>query len=62
LHTVVQATRTDRQSTLLVRLGGPLIDPAYQVGDVSLEDLVLGYLGAEAVPGYAHLSSIGEGS
>jgi len=61
-HTIVQATRTDRQSTLLVRLGGPVIDPAYQVGDVGLEDLVLGYLGAEAVPGYAHLSSVGEDS
>jgi ABC-2 type transport system ATP-binding protein len=59
-HTVVQATRTDRQSTLLVRLGGPLIDPAYQVADVGLEDLVLGYLGAEAVPGHNHLSSVGE--
>ena len=61
-HTVVQATRTDRQSTLLVRLGGPLIDPAYQVGDVSLEDLVLGYLGAEAAPENAHLTSVGEDS
>ena len=49
-HTVVQATRTDRQATLLVRLGGPVLDPAYQVSDVSLEDLVLGYLGADAAP------------
>ena len=44
-HTVVQATRTDRQSTLLVRLGGPVLDPAYEVSDVSLEDLVLGVPG-----------------
>jgi ABC-2 type transport system ATP-binding protein len=59
-HTVVQATRTERQSTLLVRLGGPVLDPAYQVSDVSLEDLVLGYMGAEAAPGHAHLTTVGE--
>jgi len=59
-HTVVDATRTDRQSTMLVRLGGPVLDPAYQVSDVSLEDLVLGYMGAEAAPGHAHLTTVGE--
>ena len=59
-HMVVQATRTERQSTLLVRLGGPVLDPAYQVSDVSLEDLVLGYLGADAAPGRAHLTTVGE--
>ena len=61
-HTIVQATRTDRQSTLLVRLGGPVLDPAYEVSDVSLEDLVLGYLGADAAPGRAHLTTVGEDS
>ncbi len=61
-HTVVQSTRTDRQSTLLVQLGGPLIDPAYEVSDVSLEDLVLGYLGADAAPENAHLTAVGENS
>ena len=61
-HTVVEAKRTDRQSTMLVRLGGPVLDPAYQVSDVSLEDLVLGYMGAEAAPGRAHLNSVGENS
>jgi len=59
-HTVVEATRTDRQSTLLVRLGGPILDPAYQVSDVGLEDLVLGYLGAAAATaaGSGHLSTV----
>jgi ABC-2 type transport system ATP-binding protein len=61
-HTLVQATRTDRQSTLLVRLGGPVLDPAYQVSDLSLEDLVLGYMGADAAPGSAHLAAVGEDS
>jgi ABC-2 type transport system ATP-binding protein len=59
-HTVVQATRTDRQSTMLVLLGGPVLDPAYEVSDVSLEDLVLGYMGAEAAPACAHLTTVGE--
>ena len=59
-HTVVEATRTDRQATMLVRLGGPVLDPAYQVSDVSLEDLVLGYMGADAAPTRAHLSTVGE--
>jgi ABC-2 type transport system ATP-binding protein len=59
-HTVVQATRTDRQSTMLVLLGGPVIDPAYEVSDVSLEDLVLGYMGAEAAPARAHFTTVGE--
>jgi ABC-2 type transport system ATP-binding protein len=61
-HTLVQATRTDRQSTLLVRLGGPVLDPAYEVRDVSLEDLVLGYMGADAAPGFARLTAVGDGS
>jgi len=60
-HTVVQATRTDRQVTLLVRLNGPILDPAYQVADVSLEDLVLGYMGAAATSAYGHLSTVGAG-
>ena len=59
-HTVVQATRTERQSTLLVQLGGPVLDPAYQVSDVGLEDLVLAYLGTDAAPGRADLTAVGE--
>jgi ABC-2 type transport system ATP-binding protein len=57
-HTVVQSTTTARQMTLLVRLGGPVIDPAWQVEDVGLEELVLGYMGAPAVPGHAHLATV----
>jgi ABC-2 type transport system ATP-binding protein len=64
-HTVVQATRTARQDTLLVRLNGPVIDPAYQADDVGLEELVLAYMsqqsmGAEAAPEFAHLATVGE--
>jgi ABC-2 type transport system ATP-binding protein len=43
-HTVVQATRTPRQARLLVRLSGPITDPAFEASDVSFEELVLGYM------------------
>jgi len=59
-HTLVHATRTARQATLVIRLGGPVIDPAYQAEDISLEDLVLAYMGAAAPAAYAHLSTVGE--
>ena len=45
-HAVIQETIAGRQSTLLVRLRGPLADPSWQAEDVSLEELVLGYMGA----------------
>ena len=45
---VVQVTRTPRQTTMLVRLNGPVHDPAFQVSDVSLEELVLAYMGEDA--------------
>jgi ABC-2 type transport system ATP-binding protein len=45
---VVKASHTDKQSTLLVRTDGRILDPAWTVRDVSLEDLVLAYLAAPA--------------
>ncbi len=59
-HTVVHAVRTPRQARLLIRLNGPVIDPAYEIEDISLEDLVLGYMGADAPEAYAHLTAVGE--
>ena len=59
-HTVVHAVRTARQATMLVRLGGPVFDPAYEASDVDLEELVLGYMGASAAPALAHLTAVGE--
>lgn len=41
---VVQATHTDRQSTLLVRTDGPIHDPAWTAHEVTLEDIILAYL------------------
>jgi ABC-2 type transport system ATP-binding protein len=57
---VVQVTRTLRQTTMLVRLNGPVIDPAFEASDVSLEELVLGYMGQDAPPALDHLTTIGE--
>jgi|HubBroStandDraft_3_1064219.scaffolds.fasta_scaffold04377_2 ABC-2 type transport system ATP-binding protein len=59
-HHVVQVTRTPRQTTMLVRLNGPIIDPAFQVSDVSLEDVVLGYMGEDAPPALTHLTTVGD--
>ena len=41
---VIEASHTDRQSTLLIRSSGPILDPAWTVEQVGLEDLVLAYM------------------
>jgi ABC-2 type transport system ATP-binding protein len=41
---VISASHTDRQSTLLVRTPDPILDPAWTVSGVSLEDMVLAYM------------------
>jgi ABC-2 type transport system ATP-binding protein len=41
---VVTESHTDKQSSLLVRMNGPVLDPAWAVTPVSLEDLVLAYM------------------
>jgi ABC-2 type transport system ATP-binding protein len=58
-HTVVQTERTARQTTMLVRLTGPVADPGWEVADVSLEDMVLAYMGADAAPAIAELTALG---
>jgi ABC-2 type transport system ATP-binding protein len=59
-HTLVEAVRTARQTTLLIRRKGPVIDPAFEAADVGLEELVLGYMGQSAGPAVAHLTTVGE--
>ena len=41
---VISGSHTDRQSTLLVRADGPVLDPAWTVSEVGLEDMVLAYM------------------
>ena len=40
----VWASHTDRQSTYVVRTAAPILDPAWSVGALGLEDLVLAYM------------------
>jgi ABC-2 type transport system ATP-binding protein len=42
---VIEASHTDRQTTLFVRSDGPITDPAWTIEAVTLEDLVLAYMG-----------------
>jgi ABC-2 type transport system ATP-binding protein len=47
---VISASHTDRQTSLLVRTEAPVLDPAWTVAELSLEDLVLAYMsGAKTV-------------
>jgi ABC-2 type transport system ATP-binding protein len=41
---VISASHTDVQTTLLVRTSGPVLDPAWTISQVGLEDLVLAYM------------------
>ncbi len=41
---VIEESHTDKQSTLLVRTGDPVHDPAWTVTPVSMEELVLAYM------------------
>jgi ABC-2 type transport system ATP-binding protein len=41
---VIEASHTDVQSTLLIRSDGPVLDPAWTVRPVTMDDLVLAYM------------------
>jgi ABC-2 type transport system ATP-binding protein len=41
---IIEASHTDRQSTLLLRSDDPILDPAWTVEPVGLEELVLAYM------------------
>jgi ABC-2 type transport system ATP-binding protein len=41
---VISARHTDRQTTVLVRTEAPILDPAWAVAELSLEDLVIEYM------------------
>ena len=48
VHTVIEASHTERQTTLLVRTNGPLFDPSWEMEEMSMEDIVLAYLSQQA--------------
>jgi ABC-2 type transport system ATP-binding protein len=49
-HQVIEASHTDKQTLLLVRAEGPILDPAWVVKPVTVEDLVLAYMGQPDQP------------
>jgi ABC-2 type transport system ATP-binding protein len=62
VHSVIHESHTERQTTLLVRLNGRLADTRWRVDDAGLEEIVLAYLGQQAVrnarsPGALELAS-----
>jgi len=57
--TVIKSTQTARQTRLLVRLSGPVLDPSWEVTEVGLEDIVVAYMGQEASPAGGQLTEIG---
>jgi ABC-2 type transport system ATP-binding protein len=52
---VISASHTDRQTTLLVRTSSPVLDPAWTVSEVSLEDMVVAYMKQAAGRDRRHL-------
>ena len=51
VHSIVSASYTDRQATLLVRMSGrSLQDTAWKVRPITLEELVLGYMQGQPSP------------
>jgi ABC-2 type transport system ATP-binding protein len=51
---VISASHTDVQSTLLVHTSGPVLDPAWTVSEVGLEDLMLAYMKQTGGRGQRH--------
>ena len=47
---LVSESHTDRQSTFVIRTDAPVLDPAWAVGSLGLEDLVLAYMEQAARP------------
>jgi ABC-2 type transport system ATP-binding protein len=51
---VISASHTDVQTTLLVHARGPVLDPAWTISEVGLEDLVLAYMSQAVASGRRH--------
>ena len=41
---MIDESHTDKQTTLLVRTDEPILDPAWTVKPVTMDDVVLGYM------------------
>jgi len=58
-QSIIEESHTDRQSTFLVRTQRPILDPAWTVMPVTLEDLVLAYLSNPVRPERADHRGLG---
>jgi ABC-2 type transport system ATP-binding protein len=58
---VIEASHTDRQTTMVVRTASPPIDPAWTVSELGLEDLMLAYLGRAARASRSSTGSVNTG-
>jgi ABC-2 type transport system ATP-binding protein len=56
---VVDASHTDRQTTVVIRTASPVLDPAWQVDELGLEDIVLAYMGGREQTASAALAKLG---
>ena len=56
---VIEESHTDKQSMFLVRTSRPILDPAWIVKPVTLDDLVLAYMVQARDPGLAPRSRLG---
>jgi ABC-2 type transport system ATP-binding protein len=55
---VIEESHTEKQSTFLVRAAGPILDPAFTVTPLSLDDLVVAYMSAARAPRTGHQSPV----
>jgi ABC-2 type transport system ATP-binding protein len=51
---VISASHTDRQSTLLIHTEAPILDPAWTVSQLTLEDVVLAYMSQPTAADHNH--------
>ncbi len=49
-HEILTSVRTTREVSMVAKLHGPILDPAWKVEDLDLEDIVLAYLGRRTAP------------
>jgi ABC-2 type transport system ATP-binding protein len=56
---IIEESHTDRQSTFLVRTDDPILDPAWTIKPVTLDDLVLAYMSHARDPSPARRPALG---
>jgi ABC-2 type transport system ATP-binding protein len=57
-YEVIEQSHTGKQSTFLVRADQPILDPAWTVTPVTLDELVLAYMGQARNPGPGRRSGL----